>query len=1300
MKRITLIITIIILSVIPARLGAQTKQYYFNNYQTQSGLPSNTTFRTVQDKNGFIWVSTRDGICRFDGHGFTVMRSDETGADPMAGMSPGLCVDEDGLIWFGNSTSAGCYDPETGQVKSLGQITATDINAIIADRDSCIWFLSTDLIKYDKRSGELKRYPAEEYFRPQSGTTDFKGSILISSTDGKLYSYSRRNDSFRELGIDGIRMLYGCERGLVLASTSERSVILYNPHSGAVETVMEKNADGTGSIILCLMERVEDEFWIGTDNGIMVYDRTSGAKTWIKENPMDSHSISASYVMNLFADREGNVWAGTFYKGLNLWQNRQGAYDLFYDSSSPGSMKGNIVRSIISKDDRYIWIGTEDGELNRYDSEEGTFKSFPVKETFGNIQSVLIDGDQLWIATYGKGLFKYDPAKESVTAHYNLAGNYVIDLLKTMDGDIAAATHNGLFVMKNGNDGFDLLEGTSDDFVHTLEQDALGYIWVGTYGQGIKIYGRHFRHLRTITQNDGSGLLSNHITSFYEDSDRHFWVTTDGGLCYKDPQTSVMDCRFYGITMEDGLPTNVVCSISEDLDGMFWISTTRGLIRMTLRDRHFSPIYFEESQITGNQYSYGASFHSKDGTIYLGTTNGLVKFNPTILHRTESESDIFITGIYGKDEDRERELHEEGRSPLTTRKVTVRSRDITSIRISFAAPRYSNVLATRYEYSFKKGSRNISGVTTENIVSFTGVEPGRYLFNVAIEGSGVSKELIIKIKPPFYLGTVFLVFYSLLLISLILAAVRYIRNKRVRDRESEIAEMENEKQKEIYDAKIKYFTNITHEIRTPLTLIKMPLDKIIASKGYAESSKEDFLNIKSNTDRLLELANQLLDLRKVEQQEKKIAFLSNDINAIVRKSCSYFTNAARERHVELSVSVPEKPVTAFCDADSIEKFIVNLLSNAIKYGRDRIRVFLSEDNGNVCIRVDSNGEPVTGADRERIFEPFFQARMSDEQVTGSKGTGLGLPFSRTLAERHNGSLRMADISEDFNSFVLEFPKIQPLEAVQEGNDKEKGVSQASEIDDSKQVLLIVEDNAEMKYYLGKELAGDFNTLLAANGEEALNILKERKVDLVISDIMMPVMDGCELCNVIKTDVNYCHIPVILLTAAVGVETRIQSLKVGADSYIEKPFSIELLRASIASIFKNREIAFKQFTDSPLSAYRGTAQNTVDNDFMNRLHDEVMKRLADPELSTETLTTVLGTSKSTLYRKIKANTGLNINEYIRLCRLKEAAEMLASHKYRINEVAYLVGFTSPSYFTSSFQKQFNVSPSEFIKGQSL
>ena len=323
--------------------------------------------------------------------------------------------------------------------------------------------------------------------------------------------------------------------------------------------------------------------------------------------------------------------------------------------------------------------------------------------------------------------------------------------------------------------------------------------------------------------------------------------------------------------------------------------------------------------------------------------------------------------------------------------------------------------------------------------------------------------------------------------------------------------------------------------------------------------------------------------------------------------------------------------------------------------------------------------------------------MSSDQLAGSRGTGLGLPFARTLAELHNGELFIDENRKDVNSFVLVIPKKQAEQAVL----KESGAGTESndvafEIDNTRHTILVVEDSAEMRYYLGKELSGEYNTLLASNGEEGLKIVQEQKVDLVISDIMMPVMDGCELCNRIKSDVELCHIPVILLTAAVGVETRIETLRMGADGYIEKPFSIDLLKANIANLFKNKEISFKQFTESPLSHYSSVTAGTVDNEFMEKLHSEVMKHLSEQDLNIEALTTILGTSKSTLYRKIKANTGLNINEYIRLCRLKEAAEMLSSQKYRINEVAYLVGFSSPSYFTTSFQKQFNISPSAFVK----
>ena len=339
---------------------------------------------------------------------------------------------------------------------------------------------------------------------------------------------------------------------------------------------------------------------------------------------------------------------------------------------------------------------------------------------------------------------------------------------------------------------------------------------------------------------------------------------------------------------------------------------------------------------------------------------------------------------------------------------------------------------------------------------------------------------------------------------------------------------------------------------------------------------------------------------------------------------------------------------------------------------------------------------IPARDAERLLEIFYQVGDSRK----GKGTGLGLPFARTLANLHNGKLFLDTGVRDFNSFVLELPVVQPenfsLEEEQPESDPVREIDGVQDHDGSRHTLLLGEDSAEMREYLADELSDEYNVITAVNGQDAVEKLKEERIDLVISDIMMPVMDGCQLCNYVKTNMEYSHLPVLLLTAAVGMETRLQTLEVGADGYIEKPFPIELLRANIANLFKNREISYKQFTNSPLTHFNSVNTSKMDEEFMDKLHGIVMKHMAEQDLSIETLTGLIGTSKSTLYRKVKANTGLNINEYIRLCRLKQAAEMLSSQKYRINEVAYMVGFSSPSYFATSFQKQFNISPSAFVK----
>lgn len=461
---------------------------------------------------------------------------------------------------------------------------------------------------------------------------------------------------------------------------------------------------------------------------------------------------------------------------------------------------------------------------------------------------------------------------------------------------------------------------------------------------------------------------------------------------------------------------------------------------------------------------------------------------------------------------------------------------------------------------------------------------------------------------------------------------------------------------------------------------------------------KDLKVIQANTDRLLNLTNQLLDIRKLEQNEKKLKFTLCNLSEIVKRTVGLFCNMADEQGIQLAVSVPAPVVEVMCASDSIEKIISNLISNAFKYGGDKINVALEHSGDRAIIRVDSNGDRIPPKDREKIFEKF---------ITGGKGAGLGLPFAKALAEQHEGRLYLDISRTDVNSFVVELPAgnqaiaSQSSSADAQGGDMDRPLEDMEqEYNDSRRDVLVVEDNEDFRLYLAESLSREFNVFTAANGKAALEKMNNRKVDLIISDVMMPVMDGCQLCNHVKSNIEYSHIPVILMTAVAEMETRLATLEVGADGYIEKPFPIELLLATVDNLFKNREIAYQQFAKSPLSQFIGNSPVKVDEELMSRLHSVMLERMSDSTLSINDLSSALNISNSTLFRKIKSNTGLNINEYIRLSRLKRAAELLASGKFRVNEVADMVGFASSSYFSANFQKQFNISPSAFVKNLNL
>ncbi len=1293
MKRsIFLILSLITASVFNIKAE---RYYYFDHVTTTDGLASNTIYCTMQDRNGFMWIGTRDGLCRYDGNSFRNMR-DMAKGDGINGTVYAISEDSEGKIWFSTPDGVHIYNPVKNQATSIQMLAGASCFTIQSDTKGRVWLITDKLYKFDCETLEGKVYTFEN-MRASSITVDSYGTVWVAMADGSLQTYDARTDSFIPRTCEHrILRLNEAEDGKLLVSTT-RNEVMYLDCVTLEGEVVFKAERGNG--IMNIIERTQGECWIGTQQGLYIRRLGSDYNGQAFHDASTPESISADYITSLDKDNSGNIWVGTYYTGINIWKDRSDEMSLYFTNPTDNTIQGKIVRSICQDNRGYIWVCTEDGWLNRFNPVSQQMKNYKLEDGL-NLQGLIVDGDMMWICSYGNGMWLFDLNKEKVKKHYNISNNTVSLGIKSKSGDIYAGTGFGLYRYNRETDTFNRIESVGRDYVHSLHQDSKGVIWVGTYGNGIKCIDEEGNLLchATVSENEGS-LPSRFITSCFEDTKHRIWVTTEGGgVGYTDPDYDMENLYFHTMTTENGLPSNITCAVAEDQDGMIWLSTTNGIVTISGETPRVIELINGSNEPTGQQFSYSAVCTTSNGLFYFGNTNGMVSITPSKIKSRSLEEKLLLTEILASQSGHSFSLCEEGKSAMVTEHVKVKYKNASSIRISFVSPEYTS-RNPLYSYRISRGNeKGLSGMTYDNSVTFTGLRSGKYRFEVSIVGKEdvpeCNQTLKIDIEPHPLLSGVAITIYTLICLGLLGVLIMMVEMKRKREKARQVTKMQNKKEKEIYNAKINFFTNITHEIRTPLTLIKMPIDKIISSGAYNSSNEKDLRTIQANTDHLLNLTNQLLDMRKMENNEISISFVKEDICTIVRNAEKLFEQMAAEQHITMNSEIPDTPIYIMCAKDSVFSIISNLLSNAVKYGNGQInvKVAMSEDQQSVMINVDSNGEIIPEQDRENIFKLFYQREGAEK---GVHGTGLGLPYARTLANMHNGRLYLDDKATDVNSFVLELPIRQEEQITIEQPQIETDTDLPA-FDSSRHTILIVEDSSEMRGYLAKEVASEYNVITAANGADALEILRREKIDLVISDIMMPIMDGCELCNTIKTDSDLSHVPIILLTAAVGVETRIETLKSGADGYIEKPFTIELLRSNINNLFMNKEISYQQFISKPLTHYNSVTTNKFDQDYMDKVHEFIMKHISEPDLNIESLTMQIGTSKSSLYRKLKANTGLSINEYIRLCRLKQAAELLSSQKYKINEVAFMTGFSSPSYFATCFLKQFNITPSEFVK----
>ena len=1305
------------------------EHYYFKNLSIRNGLSQNTVNAILQDRKGFMWLGTKDGLNRYDGLSFRKFKHDA--ANPRSignSFITSLYEDFNGNIWVGTDAGVYIYYPEKEafeefDCQSLEKTRIErSVSMIAGDKQGRVWIAveAQGMFCYDARQKLLRNYPLSEIssnikcFTFDSGGTlwlGFYGDGLYYSKDNlaTVHPYGSPEDGKREFEGGVItKIVQGNYNCLYIGSVKE-GVSELNLTSGQVRNLLA--IDESGESIFCrdLLPYSDNELWIGTESGIYIYNLRTAQFIHLRASLYDSYSLSDNAIYALYKDREEGLWIGSYFGGVDYYPRQYTYFAKYYPKNIANSLHGKRVREFCRADDGTLWIGTEDGGLNHFNPKTKEFHFFEPSAGFTNIHGLCMDGSHLWVGTFSKGLRVIDTRTGAVLRTYteghtphSLNDNSIFSICRTSAGEIYLGTLFGLLRYNRTQDNFDRIPELNGKFVYDIKEDSYGNLWLATYANGAYCYDVSVRRWKNYVfdAEDEKSLPYDKVLSVFEDSYRQIWLTTQGGgFCLFHPDTETF--TRYGL--KDGLPNDVVYQIVEDDDRFLWLTTNNGLVRFDPKTMEMK-VFSTANGLPTNQFNYRSGFKDEAGNIYLGSINGFVAFDPRTFAENRQVPAVAITDflLFNK-EVPVGETDSPLKSSITFSDKVVLTADQNSFSFRIAALSYQAPRMNKLMYKLEGFDEGWLTIGESPLVTYSNLGYGDYVFKVKASNSdGVWNEqetsLHLSILPPFYLSGWAYCFYVLFFMGCLVCVIFYFKRRNYRKQHRQMEMLEQEKEREVYHAKIDFFTNVAHEIRTPLTLIKGPLENIILKKEVDSETKEDLYIMKQNTERLLNLTNQLLDFRKTETRGFRLNFTECDVVAVLRETYLRFTSLAKQKGLDFILELPQECFMADINQEALTKIISNLLNNGVKYASTYLRIFLETDEKVFHIRTFNDGEMIPDTMKEEIFKPFVRLDKEDEVTTG---TGIGLALSRSLAELHQGSLMM-EKGEEVNCFCLTLPVNQDstitLSAENVSQVEENSCGWEQEETDTKEkkpMILVVEDNPDMLAFVRKQLTTEYSVLTAMNGIEALAVLDNHYVNLVVSDVMMPQMDGFELCKTIKSDLSYSHIPVVLLTAKTNIQSKIEGLELGADAYIEKPFSVEYLLANISSLIHNREKLRQTFAKSPFVAANTMALTKADEEFIWKLNDIIQANLHNPEFSMEDMADALKMSRSSFYRKIKGVLDLSPNEYLRLERLKQAAQLLKEGKSRVNEICYTVGFNSPSYFSKCFLKQFGVLPKDFI-----
>ena len=1042
--------SLIILFFIASKIGGQS--YYFRHIQVENGLSNNAVICCVQDKKGFLWFGTKDGLDRFDGYSFKIFRNnpDETSSIG-SNFIHTLYVDPSGIMWVGTEKGLYKYDATTESFSWLPAPFSEQVTDIKMDARGNLWFICNfNLFRYYEPSKKLDQFRVPDFFEATSICTLPDSSVWVSTSGGLLKKYDFNTRSFESFNLFGhspktvsnwIEKLHATLNGNLLIGTSNQGVKLFDTHTFTYKDILTYNADKTEIFARNFVQTTPDECWIATESGIFIYNMSTGKAINLHKEYNNPYSISDNAVYNFCRDKEGGIWAGTYFGGVNYYPKQPLAFTKYFPEKGKNSLSGNVVREVHQDKYGHLWIGTEDAGLNKYDTATGLFTSFQPTGAKGgisytNIHGLLATGNELWIGTFEHGLDVMNIQTGKIIRHYSknsdsnsLKSNFIYCIYQSPDGGIMLGTTIGAYRYNRLADNFGVLKGFPVfTWYSSLLQVQDGTIWACTYGNGVYYYnagtgkGGNFRY----KSQDKNSIASDRINSLFEDSNKNLWFATEGGLCKYDRQKN----NFIRYTTENGLPTNFILSLLEDSRKNLWISTSRGLVCFDPGTSQ-STIYTKANGLLNDQFNFSSAYKDARGRMYFGSVKGLISFNPGEFTKSNFTPLVYITGFQVNN--RELVINKKG-SPLSksisyTSKIKL-GHSQSTFSIDFASLSYTAPEMSEYAYKMDGLENDWTYLKTNRKVYFTDLTPGTYIFKVKAainnEGwKGPESTLVIEILPPWWASRWAWLSYFLVAIGILYFFVRNYHRRVNEKNRRKIELLEHEKEKEIYHAKIEFFTNVAHEIKTPLTLIKGPMEKIMKKNGHVTDISGNLKLMEKNTNRLIELTNQLLDFRKTETKGFSLNFVKTNISTILEDTYNSFRVLAEPKNLIYQLALPEKEIYAYVDTDAFSKILNNLFNNAIKYAKSEIQVALMLANEEKTFQVilQNDGHLIPVEMKEKIFEPFFRMKETEKQA----GTGIGLSISKSLAELHKGKLELSDSPARLNTFVLSLPVHQEIE---------------------------------------------------------------------------------------------------------------------------------------------------------------------------------------------------------------------------------------------------------------------------------